>query len=378
MKEASPPVSDHKSWHFEPVGFAAIAGWMEDDHSAAMAAFLQSAHRMRQRAYTTKKTGIDGSALARVGELAMALPSSVLGDSSGCREFFESHFEPARVHPAGNLHSAGFVTGYYEPEIAASTSCSAEYAVPILARPDDLVEFTDADRPGNLADHFFFARRAATGLVEYHDRAAIEQGALDGRGLELFWCKSRIDLFFVQVQGSARLRMSDGSIRRISYDGKSGHPFTAIGRLLIDRGEIDPVAVSMQTIRAWLESHPDAADSIMRENRSYIFFREIDHPAPRMGPVAAAGIPLTAGRSIAVDHRLHTFGTPFFIATSMPLPGTREPFRRLMIAQDTGSAIVGPARGDLFMGSGDRAGEAAGAIRHDAVFTLLKPKPLAG
>ncbi|MCB1386647.1 MAG: MltA domain-containing protein [Nitratireductor sp.] len=364
-----------------------------------MAAFLVSAERMARRRYTTKALGTDAEALAEIAARALDTGRDNWRDPALCRHFFETCFEPRRV--VGEPSAAGteggefdgFVTGYFEPEIEASPTRSRDFPVPILRRPPDLVEIDDASRPSDLAPHFFFARRTASGLEEYPDRAAIEAGALDPLELELFWCRSRIDLFFVQIQGSARLRLPDGLIRRISYDGKSGHPFTAIGRVLIERGAIDPATVSMQSIRAWLEAHPEEAGQVMQLNRSYIFFQQIDHPAPDMGPpdmgppdmgppdmgpLAAAGVFLTPRRSLAVDHRLHTFGSPVFIATRDPLPGEAEPFRQLMIAQDTGSAIIGPARGDLFMGSGPSAGIAAGAIRHAARFTLLLPRPYQG
>ena len=368
---------------FEPVAFTDIAGWHADDHAAAMAAFSISAERMAERPYTTKRIGAESVLLAVVAARALELDEGALADGNACRDFFETWFVPHRLRlertsPRPGWDFDGFVTGYFEPEIEASRECSSEFPVPILRRPPDLVEFPDSERPVGMPADFFFARRTADGLTEYHDRAAIENGALDGLGLELFWCRNRIELFFVQIQGSARLRLLDGSTQRISYDGKTGHPFTAIGRLLVERGELDADTVSMQKIRSWLETHPDEAPRLMQQNRSYIFFRTVDHPRPVLGPVAAAGVPLTAMRSLAVDHRLHTFGTPVFVETRNPLPNHRAPFASLMIAQDTGSAIVGPARGDLFIGSGDHAGEIAGSIKHPARFIVLLPKAASG
>ena len=367
----------------EPIAFSDIAGWHADDHVAAMAAFRISAGRMAKRPYSTKRFGAESVLLASAAAEALALSEAERTDAHACRNFFETRFAPYRLRPGGGSSSPndgfdGFVTGYFEPEIEASREYSAAFPVPILRRPPDLVEIEDASRPPDMAPDFFFARKTASGLTEYHDRAAIEDGALDGLGLELFWCKSRIELFFVQIQGSARLCLPDGSLERISYDGKTGHPFTAIGRLLIERGELVAETVSMQKIRAWLETHPNEAPALMQENRSYIFFQTVDHPKPELGPVAAAGVPLTPMRSLAVDHRLHTFGTPVFVETAKPLPSHEAPFASLMIAQDTGSAIVGPARGDLFIGSGIKAGEIAGAIKHSARFTVLLPRPGSG
>ena len=367
----------------EPIAFSDIAGWHADDHVAAMAAFRISAGRMAKRPYSTKRFGAESVLLASAAAEALGLSEADQTDGDTCRNFFETRFAPYRLRPGGGSSSPnegfdGFVTGYFEPEIEASREYSTAFPVPILRRPSDLVEIDDASRPPDMAPDFFFARRTASGLVEYHDRAAIEDGALNSLGLELFWCKNRIELFFVQIQGSARLRLPDGSLERISYDGKSGHPFTAIGRLLVERGELDAETVSMQKIRAWLETHPKEAPGLMQNNRSYIFFKTVDHPRPELGPVAAAGVPLTPMRSLAVDHRLHTFGTPVFVETAKPLPRHEAPFASLMIAQDTGSAIVGPARGDLFIGSGDKAGEIAGSIKHPARFTVLLPQPGSG
>lgn len=368
---------------FEPVAFSDIANWHTDDQAAAMAAFRISAGRMTERPYSTKRFGAESALLAAAAVEALALSEADQADGDACRNFFETRFAPHRLRLEGDPVPPdesfdGFVTGYFEPEIEASREYSAAFPVPILRRPPDLVEIDDASRPQDMAPDFFFARKTASGLAEYHDRAAIEDGALDGLGLELFWCKSRIELFFVQIQGSARLRLPDGSLERISYDGKTGHPFTAIGRLLVERGELDVETVSMQKIRAWLETHPNDAPGLMQENRSYIFFQTVDHPEPELGPVAAAGVTLTPMRSLAVDHRLHTFGTPIFVETEKPLPRYETPFASLMIAQDTGSAIVGPARGDLFIGSGKEAGEIAGAIKHPARFTVLLPKAASG
>ena len=358
MIDRSPPA------RLVEVAWSELEGWAGDDHQAALACFKVSARRMRERPYTTKLLGTDAAALARVAAAALEQ------DASGARAFFEASFRPHRIEP---LSGQGFVTGYYEPEIAASPVRTERFRFPVYRRPDDLVSIDDSTRPGTMDPSFFFARSTPEGLVEYFDRRQIETGALDGLGLEMFWLESRIDIFFIHVQGSARLVMPDGAIRRISYAAKSGHPFTGIGRVLIDLGEIDRSNVTMQAVRQWLRDRPDRADAIMWHNRSFIFFQEIDHPQPELGPLAAAGVPLTPGRSMAVDHRLHTFGTPFWVSTRQPLPGSTVPFRRIMIGQDTGSAIVGPARGDLFIGTGEEAGLVAGAIKHDAQFHAFLP-----
>lgn len=351
-----------------PADFDELPNWTGDDHAAALSCFRISARRMAERPYTTKALGISSPALVRAAEAALALPANpAAGDA---RAFFESRFTPLLVEPLG---PGGHVTAYYEPEVPASPVETGRFRHPVLARPDDLVAVDDTNRPDGWDESFVFARQTPQGLTEYWDRGAIETGALAGRGLELFWLEDPVDLFFIHIQGSARLVLPDGSIRRIAYAAKTGHPFTAIGRLLIERGELPAEGMSMQSIRGWLKSRPQEALSLMRQNRSYIFFREVTVPAPDLGPIGAASVQLTPGRSLAVDHRLHTFGTPIFVAVEGALPGLRQHWNRLMIAQDTGSAIVGPARGDLFIGSGSEAGEIAGRISLPARFFVLAP-----
>jgi membrane-bound lytic murein transglycosylase A len=201
---------------------------------------------------------------------------------------------------------------------------------------------------------------------------------LKGRGLELAWLKSEVDAFFIHIQGSARLRLVEGGTMRIGYDGKSGHPYTGIGRLAAERGLLSREGAHKDGLEAWLRAEPEEGRALMRENRSFIFFREIgllEHE----GPIGAAAIPLTTGRSLAVDRTLVTFHTPIWVdaAELRDLDDADRPFRRLMIAHDTGSAIVGPGRGDLFFGSGDAAGSRAGRVRHAAAMTLLVPTPSA-
>jgi membrane-bound lytic murein transglycosylase A len=214
-------------------------------------------------------------------------------------------------------------------------------------------------------------------LVPYYDRGEIEDGAIAGRGLEIVWLKSQTDLLFIQIQGSARIRLEDGSMVRINYDAHNGYPYTPVGRVLIDRGIVPKEQMSMQRIRDYMEQNPDAAKELRRQNRSYVFFREVSLSAADEA-VGAQGVPLTAGRSIAVDKALHVYGTPFFIEGSLPIESdtSATPFRRLMVAQDTGSAIIGPARADIYFGAGAEAGRVAGRLKNPARFVLLLPKSL--
>lgn len=355
---------------FRPVSFPDLPGWANDDHLPAFEAFRRSAFHVLTKPYRTGSLGVGFESFAAAYSDSRETPAL---DGSAARRFFETHFVPARVSVE---RGAGFVTGFYEPVVEASAVRTATFTVPLLRRPDDLVDVDDANRPPGMDPYLAFGRRTGTGTVEYHDRPAIERGALEGRGLEIAWLESKVDAFFIHVQGAARLEMTDGSTRRVTYAAKSGQRFTGIGRVLADLGEIPLADVTMQSLRAWLAANPARVDEILWKNRSYIFFREAAVEDPGLGPVAAAKVPLTPGRSLAVDRLLHTFGTPFHIdAPSLTAFGGRE-FRRLMIAQDTGSAITGPARGDLFAGSGDAAGEIAGVVRSDAVFYALLPKPL--
>ncbi|GAB4361435.1 MAG: murein transglycosylase A [Oricola sp.] len=355
-------------WTLQPLPFDELAGWAADDHAAALAAFRRHADRQGNAVYRRGRAGIPPESLeplfaAAAGEAASADP----------RGFFERNFDCCAV--AESRGQRGFVTAFYEPEIVASRVRTGRFCHPFYRRPGDLVAVTPQNRPLGWDGEYRFAREAADGtLLVYPDRAAINAGWLDGRGLEIAWVEDPVDAFFAHIQGAARLKLADGSLMRITYDGKTGHPFTAIGKLLVDRGEIDAGAVSMQAIRQWLADHPGRARSLMEENRSYIFFREAPVADPGDGPVAAAGVPLTAARSLAVDRLLHTFGSPVFVSAD---DVNGAPWRRLMIAQDTGSAIVGAARGDLFMGSGDAAGARAGAVRSQADFFLLVPKSVA-
>lgn len=202
-------------------------------------------------------------------------------------------------------------------------------------------------------------------------------GALDPEGLELVWLKDPIEAYFIHVQGSARLKLPDGSSMRVGYAGKSGHPYTGIGRLLVQRGEGTPDDFTMSGLKSWLRANPEQRDALFRQNQSYIFFREIKGATIEDGPIGAAGLPVIAGRSLAVDNRYISYGLPVFVSTNAPdLDQPKSPFRRLMIADDTGSAIRGPSRGDIFVGSGEDAGRLAGDIRHPATFTMLLPNVL--
>lgn len=354
-----------------PTSFDRVPGWAEDGHLRAFEAFRRSAVHVCTKPYKTGALGVSFESFEAAYSDSRETPVS--GDAEA-KAFFERHFVPALVAPDNGGH--GFVTGFYEPVVRASAVRAEGFAVPLLSRPDDLIDIDDVIRPSGMDPYLAFGRATAQEPAEYFDRQAIERGALAGRGLEIAWLKSRVDAFFIHVQGAARLEMTDGTTKRVTYAAKSGQRFTGIGKVLAELGEIPVADVTMQTIRAWLADHPERMDEILWKNRSYIFFRETEAGDSSSGPVAAAKVPLTPGRSIAVDRLLHTFGTPFHIDAPTLAAFGGKPFRRLMIAQDTGSAITGAARGDLFAGSGDAAGEIAGVVRHAADFYALLPRPL--
>ncbi len=350
-----------------PIGFADLKGWVDDDHHAALTTFRRGIAAVADHPPKLRPLGPDPRQLTTLLRRADALHEPVTDEDA--RAFFEDAFVPHDVvPPKGPAH----FTGYYEPDVAGSRVPSDAFPVPLHARPDDLVEIVPGSATPPLDPQFRFARKAVDGgHIEYDDRRAIMQGALDGRGLELAYVADAVEAFFIHVQGAARIRLAEGGTLRVTYAAKSGHPYTPIGRVLIDRGALPAGGVTMRTIRDWLAAHRQERDAVLAENRSYIFFREVVADDPELGPIAAAKVPLTAGRSLAVDRTLHAFHAPVWVETVEP-DGT--PFHRLMVAQDTGSAIVGPARGDIFFGSGDDAGEIAGATNASGRFVLFKPR----
>ena len=305
-----------------------------------------------------------------------AAKAADISDGARARAFFEENFLPLRISRLGE--EQGFVTGYYEPIIDGSRTQTDVYTVPVYRRPSNLFvrgfKQSDVSLPNKGQVFRKIGRRK---LVPYYDRAEIEDGAIAGRGLEICWLKNQTDLLFTQIQGSARVRLEDGSTIRINYDAHNGYPYTAVGRILIDRGIVPKDQMSMHKIREYMEQNPDGARELRRQNRSYVFFREVQL-SDKDEAVGGQGVPLTPGRSIAVDKALHVYGTPFFIEGELPIESeqSKTPFRRLMIAQDTGSAIVGPARADLYLGAGADAGRVSGRFRHNMRFVILVPKSL--
>ena len=350
----------------EKLEFESLAGWAEDDHLAALRAFERSA-----RAIVASQESPRPARAPPPGLIASARAAICATDAppQDARRFFETRFRAFRVVPEDK---AGFLTGYYEPCAPASPVETTIFRWPILARPADLVTFAPGAAPTGFPDGVSGARRLCDGsLVPYADRAQIEAERRD----PVVWLRDATEAFLIQVQGSAQLEFPDGRRARLAYDGRNGLPYASIGRILIKTGEIAESAMSLSSLKAWLRADDERGLALMRRNRSFVFFRLVDDFDPELGPVAGAGVALTPLRSIAVDRAIWPYGLPFWIDAELPwVDETPQAFRRLMIAQDTGSAIVGPARADLFFGSGDAAGARAGSIRHRGEVVVLLPR----
>ena len=366
----------HAAWggRLTPLHFGDLAGFAEDDHLDAFRTWRRSAEALVAGLAPTRPGAAIPQHLREVARVAVAQKVS---DADAAREFFVRHFRPYRIHPGGG--GAGFVTGYYEPLIDGSMSRSPDHLAPVLARPDDLVTFAPGETPPELDLALSGARLGADGrLTPYPDRAAIEAAAESGEMRPILWLQDHVELFLAQVQGCARVLVPDGRVVRLAYDGRNGQPYTSIGRILIEEGAIRESDMSLTTLKTWLRRHGlregDVGRKLMQRNRSYVFFKLKEDFNPEVGPTGGAGVALTPLRSIAIDRRLWPYHAPFFVEAELPWRGSsRSSFRRLMIAQDTGAAILGPARADIFFGAGDEAGQRAGAIRHDARFAILLP-----
>lgn len=343
--------------------FADLPGWGVDHQSEALAALIKSCAELGKR----DETAVMGPAEMRMTAAAWRAPcaeaAQVAGDDAAARDFFERNFTP---YLAGNRdESDGLFTGYYEPLLNGARERGGPYQTPLLKRPPDLVmvelgRFRPAWRGERIA-----GRVTNGSLLPYPSRAEIERGALDAMHLQLFWVDDPADAFFLQVQGSGRVKLSDGTLLRVGYDGQNGQAYVALGKLLIDRGIMTREEVSLQSIKAWIKAHPAEGLALMDENPSYVFFRELQGD----GPLGAEGVVLTPARSLAVDRSYIPLGVPLFLVTRGDIA-----LQRLMVAQDTGGAINGPVRGDVFWGFGTEAEAKAGAMRATGRYYLLLPK----
>ncbi len=316
-----------------PTSFNEIAGWAQDKHGEALVAFRRSCPKLVTAPDAKISTDggektITAAEWKRICDVAAGVKES---DGVASRRFFEDNFRPLTVQVPGKF------TGYFEPELRGSRAPSRLFTVPVYRRPTDL-----GDKP-------------------YYTRAEIEQGVLKGKGLEIAWVQDPVALFEAQVQGNGRVHLAEGGTLSLGFDGSNNRPYTAIGNVLIEMGVMQSDKATWPAIRDWLKRNPQQARDVMRKNERYIFFKDTKSQTA----AGAEGVPLTAQRSLAVDTTLTPFGTPVWIDTTRPVirkPGATEPYRRLMIAQDSGAAIVGPARGDVFFGNGAQAADWAGRM----------------
>ena len=329
--------------------FADLPGWAADDHAQALAAFRKSCGRASPRAATARL------ALA-ADDLKPACAAAARVDRrsrTAAREFFETHFRPISVAAADG--KPGLFTGYFETQLEAALVPGPRHRFPLYRRPSGL---------------------ESTPATPFLTRAQIEAGGLRNKGLELAWAADPVDLFELHIQGSGRLVLPDRRVMRVGFSGHNGHPYLAIGRVLQEYGAGPDDVTDWPAMKAWLLGNPNLAVEIMQRNERYVFFQEMRGE----GPVGAMGIALTANRSLAVDPAVVPFGAPVWIDTSSPGPRIAvqgPPLRRLMVAQDTGGAIRGPVRGDVFFGFGDEAASLAGRMKSPGAWYVLMPRAAA-
>lgn len=351
---------------FTPQSFADLPGWTVDSLDDFAVASNRSCRRIRD---LPADRMLGPPAFGTAGSWHRAC-AALLAAVAPLRETLETEFQPVAVTDGDQ--ASGLFTGYYEPELRGSRLRGGPYQSPIYALPSDLVSvdlglFRESWRGERLAGRVVDGR-----LRPYESRAEIEDGAVQRQAKVLAWVDDRIDAFFLQIQGSGRILLADGGAMRVGFAGQNGHPYVPIGRLLVERGELAREKVSMQSIRQWLADNPARADALMRANPSFVFFREIVGE----GPLGSEGVALTPGRSLAVDRSQIALGVPVWLDAEDPLDSSQR-VRRLVVAQDTGGAIRGIVRGDVFWGSGMLAAERAGRMRSQGRYWVLLPRAVA-
>jgi membrane-bound lytic murein transglycosylase A len=354
----------------EPVTFDSLHGWKSSDLNLALAAFKRSAIEILSTAHGFKRTARFAGAL----EDWLPICRNVL-EASDARVFFETNFRPFRI--TDEKRPEGLFTGYYEPLAKGSRTPSDIYHVPIYRRPPELVSFSS---DVETSSGFKYGRIVHNVPCPYFTRREIENGALKGQGLEICWLESWVDAFFIHIQGSGRIELADGSTLRLAFAAKNGQTYNSIGAALLANGHGTPETMSMQFLRNWISENPEAGRELMWENKSFIFFREISVGDPALGALGAAQVNLTPLCSLAIDRSYWMFGTPFWLETSSPpeAAGGAMPFRRLMIGQDTGTAIRGALRGDVYWGWGQEAITNAGHMKSKGQMAALLPHAVAG
>jgi len=341
----------------QPAHWEDLPGWRNDEASAAWPAFLHSCRALPARDPAWKR--ICANAQTVSGQ-----------DSATVRAFFEDNLTPyAATHPDGKTE--GLITGYYEPLLKGSRTPGRFGKVPVYGVPDDLLTIELGDVLPELRHMRLRGRLSGNKIIPYHARRDIENNSAP-LGKPLLWVEDPIELFFLQIQGSGRVKLPDGTLIRLGYADQNGHPYQSIGRILIERGALSPGEASMQGIQAWARANPGKVQEVLNLNPSYVFFREL--PASDDGPLGALGVPLTAGRSLAIDPRHIPLGVPVFLATTHP--NSSRALNRLMLAQDTGGAIKGVVRADFFWGFGAKAGGEAGRMKQAGRMWVLLPKEM--
>ena len=351
----------------QPAVFSALPGWTTGTHADAMPALAKSCGRLKSMPAGRSLGAGELTGSASEWRALCAAAAETPSDDAAARRYFETWFKPYLATDNGNPD--GLFTGYYEPELRGAWTRKGRYQVPVYRPPDDLITVDLGLFREDWKGQRLTGRQVDGRLVPYPTRSEIDAGALAGKGSELLWVDDAVDAFFLHVQGSGRVVMENGQLVRLGFAGRNGHPYVAIGRELISRGAIPRERMSMQAIRAWLKANPGEASEVMALNPSFIFFRIIDGE----GPIGAEGVPLTPGRSLAVDPTFVPLGLPIWLDTTEPL-NPEQPLRRLVVSQDTGSAIKGPVRGDLFWGFGETAAARAGSMKQRGRYFLLLPR----
>jgi len=349
---AKPPAGPETALYQE-VGFDTLPGWPQTSLLPSLRAFLLGCGR-------------PPTPLLIACELAALVPA---GDEAAARQFFESQFTPYALR-SSTTGDTGLLTGYYEPIIDGARMRDAEHRFPVHGVPDDLITVDLSSVNPDLRNMRLRGRLDGRRLVPYYSRAEIESRDMPAEVIA--WTRDPVELFFLQIQGSGQIRLSDGARIRIGFADVNGHPYRSLGRYLVDRGEMTLDQASMQNIKAWAEQNPHKLRDALNANPSYVFFRELKNLNADEGPIGAMNVPLSAGYSLAVDRRFVPLGAPVYVATTYPL--SPEPLERLMAAQDVGGAIRGAVRGDFFWGSGPDAGAQAGRMKNPARMWLLWPR----
>jgi membrane-bound lytic murein transglycosylase A len=373
LPPAAPPLL-----RLDSVRFGELESWAPTDPRSALQAFLRSCVALATKADDAPLGGVNYAGTA--GDWRQVCGAAALVSTDGpeaVRGFFESEFVPYRVVAAGT--GVGLFTGYYEPQLRGSRTRHGPYQTPLYGVPGDLVNVDLGLFRENLRGQRIVGKVTDGRLIPYPTREEIEGGTFSESAPILF-VDDPIDAFFLQIQGSGRIVLDDGTVVRTAYAAQNGRPYTAIGAILVRRGELSLEAVSMQSIRAWLVAHPVEAQQLMHANASYVFFTEQPIGDPSLGASGAQGVPLTAEASLAVDLTVHAFGVPVWLETTAPDPDTTtrgRAFNRLLVMQDTGGAIRGPVRGDVYWGYSAEAGSIAGRMRSEGRMTVLLPRTVA-